>query len=224
MPCKIRVSKVNLSDEEFTDFVLSLTTNPDTAIVVKEHKPKDHYHCYLEDCVTPPTIRERLSKICPTKGNDSYSVSTNHSDWKGYQGYLVKYEDTTILHCNYDIQKIKSYYESQSTKVKIRTEYTKIYNYVMGESPVDSPDPRTITKLVLKFYLEEQKIFNKAHIAQIVNTIYYQLNEDSERFISQVLEEADLQDTQADEVVHLRMENKQLRTHLKNYLRHVDPE
>lgn len=47
MPCKIRVTKVNLSEEEFTQFVLSLTTNPDEAIIVQEHTPKDHYHVYL---------------------------------------------------------------------------------------------------------------------------------------------------------------------------------
>lgn len=195
MPCKVRVTKINLTDDEFVKFILSLTTNPDTAIIVKEHTPKDHYHCYLEDCLTPPTIRDRLQKVCPTKGNDSYSVSNNHTDWKGYQGYLVKYEDTTILHCYYDIDEIRSYYESQaakSDKFKRRTEYTKIYNYVVAESPVDKPDPRTITKLIMKFYIEEQKIFNKAHIAQILNTIWYQLNDQDESFIESVLEEANI--------------------------------
>lgn len=194
MPCKVRVTKVNLSDEEFVDYILSFTTNPDTAIIVKEHTPKDHYHCYLEDCLTPPTIRERLQKVCPTKGNDSYSVSDKHSDWKGYKGYLVKYDNTTILHCNYDIEEIREYYESQSAKsdkFKRRTEYTQIFNYVVAQSPTDSPDPRTITKLIMKFYIENQKIFNKAHIAQILNTIWYQMNED-ESFVDQVLEEANI--------------------------------
>jgi hypothetical protein len=133
--------------------------------------------------------------VCPTKGNDSYSVSANHSDWKGYQGYLVKHEDTTILHCNYDVEEIKSYYESQaakSDKFKRRTEYTKIYNFVMANLNTDRPDPRMITKLIMKFYLEEQKIFNKAHIAQILNTIWYNINDQDESFIESVLEEANI--------------------------------
>ena len=192
MPCKIRVSKISLTDDEFVQLILSFTSNGDTAIIVKEHTPKDHYHCYLEDCLTPPTIRDRLSKVCPTKNNDSYSVSTNHSDWLGYKGYLVKYENTTVLHCKEDIQKLREYYESKSTKVKIRTEYTKIYNYVVANSPDDTPDPRTICKLVMKFYLEEQKIFHKAHMAQIVNTIYYQMNPEDESFINSLMEEVDI--------------------------------
>ena len=44
----------------------------------------------------------------------------------------------------------------------------------------------------MKFYIEEQKIFNKAHIAQILNTIWYQLNDQDESFIESVLEEANI--------------------------------
>ena len=190
MPCKVRVSKIGLSDIEFVTLILSFTTNPDKCIIVKEHTPKDHYHCYLEDCLTPPTIRDRLGKVCPTKNNDSYSVSTNHTDWLGYKGYLVKYEDTTVLHCKEDVEKLREYYESKSTKVKVRTEYTKIYNYVSANS--DEPDVRDICKLVMKFYLAEQKIFHKAHMAQIVNTIYYQMYPEKEDFLQSLLEECNI--------------------------------
>jgi hypothetical protein len=190
------VTKVNLSDEEFVELILSFTTNPDTAIVVKEHTPKDHYHCYVEDCFTPPTIRDRLGKVCPTKNNDSYSVSDKHHDWLGYKGYLVKYEDTTILHCNYDVEELKSYYESQavkSEKFKRRTEYTKIYNYVMANIPDGPPDLRTIAKMICEFYIEEQKIFNKYNMAQILNTIWYQINDSKdESFLDSMLEEANI--------------------------------
>jgi len=195
MPCKIRVTKVNLSEEEFTQFVLSLTTNPDEAIIVQEHTPKDHYHVYLEDCLTPPTIRERLQKVCPTKGNDSYSVNDKHHDWLGYKGYLFKNEDTTVLHCKKDVAQLREYYESQSAKsekYKRRTEYTKIFNFVMAKMDADSADPRIMVKLILEFYIEEQKIFNKAHIAQILNTLWYQIHPYEEGFIDNVLEEANL--------------------------------
>lgn len=195
MPLKVRVSKVNLTDEEFVDFILALTTNPDTCIIVKEHTPKDHYHVYMEDCYSAPTVRDRLQKVCPTKGNDSYSVSDKHSDWLGYKGYLVKYENTTILHCKFDIEELREYYESQkykSSKFKRRTEFTKIINYVIAKCDPDSADLRTITKLILEFYLEEQKIFNKAHIAQILNTIWYQFHPEDESYIDHVLEEANI--------------------------------
>lgn len=194
MPCKIRVSKITIDEKSLIKLFLSFTTNPHTAIIVKEHIPKDHYHVYIDDCLTPPTIRERLSHVCPTKGNDSYSVSATHSDWKGYQGYLVKYDDTTILHCEYDIKELKDYYESQclnSGKVK-RTDYTKILNFIVAKTDPDSADLRTLTKLILKFYLEEQKIFNKAHIAQILNTLWYQFHPYDESIIDNVLDEANI--------------------------------
>lgn len=194
MPCKIRVSKITISEEELVKLFLSFTTNPQTAIIVKEHIPKDHYHVYLEDCLSPPTIRERLRLVCPTKGNDSYSVSTSHSDWKGYQGYLLKYDDTTVLYCKQDIEELREYYESQSTNPKSgkRTDYTKILNYVVAKTDPDSADSRTLAKLLLQFYIEEQKIFNKAHIAQILNTLWFQFHPSDEGFIDTVLEEANL--------------------------------
>lgn len=197
MPCKIRVSKITISEEELIKLFLSFTTNPHSAVIVKEHIPKDHYHVYLDECLSPPTIRARLQMVCPTKGNDSYSVSTTHTDWKGYQGYLLKYDDTTVLHCHQDIQELKEYYESQSksSKSSKRTDYTKIYNYVIAKSEADlrtREDPKVITKLILEFYIEEQKIFNKAHIAQILNTLWFQFHPSDEGFIDTVLEEANI--------------------------------
>lgn len=206
MPLKVRVSKVNLSDQEFVDFILALTTNPDNCIIVKEHTPKDHYHVYLEDCYSAPTVRDRLQKVCPTKGNDSYSVSDKHTDWLGYKGYLVKYENTTILHCKFDIEELREYYESQkckSSKFKKRTEFTKILNFVTAKMDADSadPGPRNITKLILQFYIEEQKIFNKAHIGQILNTIWYLLHPEDDSYIELVLEEANIRSQYGKRVV-----------------------
>lgn len=224
MPVKIRITKCNLTDDELVTTILSFTKNPDVAIIVKEHTPCDHYHVYLEDCLTCPTIRTRLAKICPTKNNDSYSVSDNHSDWKGYRGYLFKHEDTTILHCNYDIEELRGYYQEKSKTKKYYTEYSEIYGYVMANCGTDLPDSRTIAKNVCNYYLEKQKILHKAHIAQIVQTIYFQNKGNNERFITAILEEADLQDDDGDELNHLRMENKNLKSHLRDYLRRLNPE
>lgn len=229
MPIKIRITKCNLSETELISTILSFTKNPDKAIIVKEHIPYDHYHVYLEDSLSCPTIRNRLSKICVTKNNDSYSVSENHTDWKGYMGYLVKHENTTILHCNFNIQELRDYYLEKSKTKKKYTEYSEIYSWVMSKCETDSrtprtPDSRTIAKKVCEFYLEKQKILHKAHIAQIVQTIYYQNKGNNERFITSILEEADLQDDDGDELNHLRIENKNLKHHLRDYLRRQEPE
>lgn len=227
MPTKIRITKINLDDSEVVKLILSFTKDPDTAIIVKEHQPKDHYHAYLEQSLSLPTIRTRLAQVCPTKNNDSYSVSTNHTDWKGYKGYLFKHEDTTVLHSFYDEGELRSYYDEVSNKtdkVKKYTEYTSIYNFVVEHLP-DDYDLRVITKLIMKWYINHQRVFHKAHIAQLLNTIYYQLSEETdESFITSVLEEANILDPKHCELSHLRMENSQLKSHLKNYLKSIDPE
>lgn len=192
MPCKIRVSKINLNDEEFVSLILSFTATPATAIIVKEHTPADHYHCYLDDCFTPPTIRSRLADVCPTKNNDSYSVSTTHNDWKLYKGYLLKYDGTTILHCKEDVEDLRKYYESKSPKkARVYTEYSRMFNYV-SLNVCDKPTAKDIAKSVMSFYHQEQKIFHKAHIAQIVNTIYHQIYPEDESFLNSVLEESNI--------------------------------
>lgn len=222
MPCKIRVSNINLDDEQFVEFIHTLTRTPNTAIVVKEHTPKDHYHVYLEDNLSLPTIRKKLAENCPTKNNDSYSVSDKHDDWEGYKSYLFKYPETTILYCNEDVEKYRELYKLKSSTFQKYTEYTRIYRYVMDlHSPKlpKLPNPKEIVKYVIQYYLKEGKIFHKAHIAQIVHTIYYQNNQNSERYILSVLEEADLVEEDC-EIDHLRMENRQLKIHLKSWLRH----
>ncbi len=231
MPVKIRVTNIDFTDEQFIDLILSFTKQPDLAIIVKEHHPKDHYHVYLDsDSFSVPTIRKRLSEVCSTKNNDSYSVSTHHTDWKGYQGYLLKHEDTTILHCYYNIDELREYYNKQVSKSKHsqkRTEYLAIYNFVSDQVPEMERTPRTVAKSILQFYLKEQKIFHKAHIAQILQTIWYQMNPLDEwrtHYTSTILGEAELTNNEDWELSRLREENSLLKKHLKDYLRRVDPE
>lgn len=223
MPTKIRITDTTLNDEDLVKLILSFTDSPDLAIIVKEHTPKTHYHVYLEDGYTPPTIRQRLRGVC-SGGNKSFSVSTNHSDWKGYKGYLFKHSDTEILHSNYDENDLKEYYISKSSKSQQYTDYTKIKNWIESRGLCNYNDPRSITKNVLKYYLEEHKIFNKAHIAQIVQTIYFEKHQDDENIISSIVELAGLESVEDCEVNHLRQENATLKKHLKNFLKTQDPE
>lgn len=195
MPCKIRISDINLDKSTLVTLLLSFTRKPDTMLLVQEHDPKDHYHVYLSDNVSLPTIRTKLKKHTPTANNDSYSVSGTHSDWQGYIGYLFKHEETTVIYNKmYDVESCRQYYKTQSTTFRKKTDYTIIFNFVEKDLSCNY-SVYNIVKSVLKFYLKEQKIFHKAHIAQIVNTIYYQLHPDDESFLNSVLEEANIKQT-----------------------------
>jgi len=226
MPLKIRISKLSIPEEQLVPTILSFTKNPDESLIVQEHEPKDHYHVYLADpCLTAPTVRLRLAAMCPTKNNDSYSVSASTSDWLGYQGYLVKYEDTTILHQgNLNVDELRDYYKKVSTSpdTQKRTEYTGIFNFVMEQ--IDTANTgkhisaRDITVAVIKYYQKEQKIFHKAHMAQLVNTIYYQLQPENSSFVEQILLEAQLPaDVSTNQ--QLEFQNYQLRQQLKQHLK-----
>tara|TARA_B100000768_G_C11262685_1_gene369523 strand:+ start:258 stop:944 length:687 start_codon:yes stop_codon:yes gene_type:complete len=228
MPTKLRITDNILPTEEVLRHLLTFTKEPDTAIIVKEQEPYPHYHCYYQTSYSPPTIRERLKEIYskiyePARLHTTYSVSTNHTDWDFYKGYLFKNENTEILHCNYNIEELRNYYNQKNPITKKKTELFKICED-LERNGLCNYIPKEITKAVLKMNLRNGKIINLARVAQIVQTIYYLKNPEDELLISSVLRKAEMEDHELLEVDHLRMENKQLKSHLRDYLRKNDPE
>jgi len=232
MPVKGRITNISLSQSETVDLILSWTKNLDDTLIVKELNPYPHFHFYLpEESLSCNTIRKRLNPYC--SGNQDFSVDNKHSDWTGYCSYLVKHDDTLILHIGkYDLNELRDYYQgiSRGTKKKIKEikrlkSYDDFVSKEFGPDSADWTDPRKILKCICKMDLEGWKIFNKALQGQVLQTLYYKYNLTArDRYLSAVLESEDLLEYLGSEMIHLRMENKALKEHLKSYLRSTDPE
>lgn len=92
---KIRVDD---PDDVFGDKLKVFIGKFNSHLLVQETQPKIHYHMYLLTDVTHDALRARLKVSIPSlEGNKSYSMSNKHSDWPGYIGYCLKYENTKVI-------------------------------------------------------------------------------------------------------------------------------
>ena len=175
MPIKIRFDTQYLQCSNIIPTIQGLTDSYETtAVIVREHQPKDHYHIYLDENCDIKTVRKRCRKIC-AEGNKACTVGNNHDNWKGYISYLMKHNDTEVLH-------IGSHWGT-------RTELLKYYNSVK-KSPIHNDNNSLVTQLlkyigdqpwttvrdlygyIIRYYLERHKLIHKAHINQLALTIY----------------------------------------------------
>lgn len=222
MQLKIRISEITVSEEDLVKQILSFS-NSDTALIVQELDPKAHYHMYVDTIITIPTVRERLKEILPPKpGNKEYSISATHHDWDVYIGYLFKHDNTRIIHNKkYDKEEyLQKYNEYKKDGEKVYNETKKIKDYVID---MGAKTPREIGKLVMKYYIANNKMFHKANMGALVNTIYSQLNPDDETFLTQMLEEAGFEDPVASDARYYRQENERLRMRVRyEQSRHTD--
>jgi len=222
MQLKIRITETTVSEEDLVKHILSFS-NHKTALIVQEQDPKPHYHMYVDTIITIPTVRERLKEILPEKsGNKEYSISATHHDWDVYIGYLFKYESTRILHNNYDREEyLQKYNDHKKDGEKVYNETKKIKDFVIDQG---ARTPYEIGKLVMKYYTQHNKMFHKANMGALVNTIYSQLNPDNDTFLINMLDEAGLPHSGETTQEQLQIENQQLKRHLKNYLKSIEPE
>lgn len=221
MQLKIRITEITVSEEELVKHILSFSKH-DTALIVQELDPSPHYHMYVDTIITIPTVRDRLKEILPPKpGNKEYSISATHHDWDVYIGYLFKHENSRILHNNYDIDEYRQKYLEHKKEDKIYNETKRIKDYVLKQG---AKTPYEIGKLVMKYYIENNKMFHKANMGALVNTIYSQLNPDNETFLINMLDDAGLPHSGDTTQEQLQIENQQLKKHLRKYLALTDPE
>lgn len=212
MQLKIRITEITVSEEELVKHILSFSKH-DTAVIVQELDPKPHYHMYVDTIITIPTVRNRIKEILPPDpGNKQYSISDTHHDWDVYIGYLFKHENSRILHNNYDIDEYRQKYLAHKKEDKIYNETKRIKDYVINAG---ATTPRDICKHIIKYYIENNKMFHKANMGALVNTIYTQLNPTDEMFLRQVMEEAGFENPDQHDSRYYRQENEELRMRLK---------
>lgn len=242
MDCKLRLSKCECTEDELIEHFLTLS-KPEHLVIVHEAKGRDdntkpHYHIWFKSIVTIPTIRTRLLKEwkITSSGNQSYSLSNQHHNWDIHVGYLFKHvEDidnpTRVVYepANFDRQYYISQYDNHcktdtDKEARIKNQNTAIEAYVDSTS---AATPREIAKAICDYYLKHKMTFHKANIGSMVNRIWYR-NGNTDHFISQVLEEAGLENPVADDVRWYRQQNQELKQRIKyEESRHVtldDPE
>jgi len=95
--CLVHHFKIRVDDPEnkYQDQMKQFIGKFNTHVLVQEHNPKDHYHCYVTTDLSHAGLRARLKKHIPKlEGNKSYAIQTNHNDWDFYIGYCYKHDDT----------------------------------------------------------------------------------------------------------------------------------
>lgn len=198
MKVKVRIDSVYVPDEALlVDTLLSLTGAPQDALIVEEQQPKKHYHVFLDETKSLPTIRNKLRtvlQIPDSKKNNAYSVSDKHDNWPGYKAYLVKQDDTRIVYNKtYNVAELKTYYGEVSSK-NINGKKTRLEEF---EKFIENEEWETsydIAKLVCKWYRAKKQIYHKADMARIVQTVYYNSKNPDHlnQFHVQIVEEAQI--------------------------------
>lgn len=96
----LQAFKIRVDDPEnvFEDRLKVFIGKFNSHLLVQESKPKIHYHMYLLTDIQHDGLRARLKTAIPgLVGNKSYSINNKHSDWPGYIGYCLKYENTKVI-------------------------------------------------------------------------------------------------------------------------------
>jgi hypothetical protein len=196
MKVKVRIDSVYVPDEALlVDTLLSVSGAPQDALIVEEQQPKKHYHIFLDETKSLPTIRNKLKEVLQipeSKKNNAYSVSDKHNNWPGYIAYLVKQDDTRIVYNKtYNVAELKTYYGEVSSK-NINAKKTRIEEFEKYIEDKEWETPVDLAKLVRKWYWSKKQTFHKADMARIVQTIWYGNYQNVCVFDEQIVQEADI--------------------------------
>lgn len=189
---KIRIdAKYLLEDVDLNVFFKKLSTEwNETGILVFEKQPKEHYHVYIDACVTVPTMRKRLNEILSSTGNEAKSVSDTHHDWTVYKGYLLKYEDSVIVHIGstYDKDELKASYEAhKKPDLESRTGEVILSLETWMKTQAEWTTIRDLARLVIKYHKMKNKLMDRHYIGKLITTLYVRSGLGEDRFIEQVV-------------------------------------
>lgn len=170
----LKISKIELMEQ--------LKEISSTYIIVNEHwddkgKELDHIQCYLETQLSERKLRALVKETLLKGGNESHSMDNRHSDWKGYQGYLLKYDDTEILGSSYapeEITHFKEYYKMVSkpkpkprTEMKLEQDLEAIMKIFEESEEENKYEVREILRLIIRYYKANKKVIHFANIIQL---------------------------------------------------------
>ena len=211
---KMRITSQYVQDEvRLVEFLKKQTVNPDTMILVEEvsEKGTKHYHAYLQDTPSPPTLRQLLKEFLQIPFDSkakhtAYSINDKHHNWPGYIGYLFKdiehpeFPTRVVYNEKYTPEEQRSYYTSVSCKNSCVGEpkgskgsYTRVQQFRIFIKDKHWESALDLARLVRKWYWSNQQLYNKAEMARMVQTIYYNNEETITLLDKQITDEAEIE-------------------------------
>lgn len=110
---RITVKYLKISKIEILERLKEISS---TYIIINEFwddkgNPLDHIQMYIETEISERKLRTLVKSFLTEGGNKSFSMDNRHSDWNGYKGYLLKYDDTEILGASYSAEELTHFKE-----------------------------------------------------------------------------------------------------------------
>lgn len=175
---RITVKYLKISKIEILDRLKEISS---TYLIINEFwddkgNPLDHIQSYFETDLSERKLRTLVKSFLTEGGNKSFSMDNRHTDWNGYKGYLLKYDDTDILGSSYtpeEITHFKEYYKKVSKpKLKPRKEM-KLENdleeilQIMQNRDDNKYTIKEILKTIIQYYKDNKKVIHLANINQL---------------------------------------------------------
>jgi len=227
MPLHLRLDKEALnSNANLVSTVVKWVKDPSQLLIVQEQQStktqgpcKPHYHIYIPDGhLSVPTIRTRIRDMCSeicktTKKHNYYRIETVKITELALQGYCLKFPDNIVVYqgSEVDTEAAKEEYGKKSKSKKVNGQNTRLeIEKYLEDKTYNSPVE--LARLVRKYYDKQNKIYHKAEMAKIVQTMWYKDKDEITSFDEQVCEEAQCGIGKIEE---LQQQLKQYRLHFQ---------
>lgn len=182
---KIRITSKYLADEKIRVAERLKEISEDYLIINEfwndNKQPLDHLQMYVNTAVSERKLRA-LVKSCLTQGgNEAFSMDNRHSDWNGYKGYLMKYDDSVVLQTSYTKEELdhfrKYYFDVSAPKVKFKKEL-KLEKDLEAVLELTRPGMciKDILNVIIDYYKKNRKIMHLANINQLAWSVSAYMN------------------------------------------------
>ena len=185
---KVRITTKYLKIEK-QEIIKVLKDISNKYIVVNEfwndnNNPLDHIQMYVETDISERKFRKFIKEMITEGGNKAFSMDNRHSDWTGYIGYLLKYEDTEILGSSYtpeEINHYRTYYKKVSVASRSRSKNIGLLENDLEQilETIDFEKKYTIMEIaniVVNYYKVKKRVVHKANMTQLIWSIDLRLD------------------------------------------------
>lgn len=201
---KIRIKLVD--GENYVPYVnaISALAGSNTLIVKENVDDKGRYYPHIQGFIKTDYSERKLRSIIKSlfdgRGNQKYSLSTDHDNWLYYRAYLVKnikhirYKTEILLNNENDIEELYELYLKirgrHLPKSKDMTREEALFNdlkaYLSSSVPREG-NKRTLLRYIVQYYKERGKVLHKIEIARLLETYVNYTQGVSEEWIDSVL-------------------------------------
>lgn len=195
---KIRITTKYINTEK-SEISKSLKEISEKYLIVNEfkddkQKPLDHIQMYIESETSERKLRALIKSFLKEGGNKAFSMDNRHTDWKGYTGYLLKYDDNIVLESSYtldEIEEFKQYYFDVSKPKPTTRKELKLENdleIILQKCQFNQKMTiREILHIIIEYYKENKKVIHLANINQLAWSVMTYTSDDNSYLIDKLL-------------------------------------